>query len=301
MTQAAFALPHAARLGPDLAELVREVGVPLRDVTELTRLRSPDRRRAAYCLRFADGTLLKGRRLYSPAHAERVARLMALADDARLPRVRARRGAALLLDWVEGEPLPAASPPAAALAACAALQARIHALPVPSPDRPRFTLDELRRHLGRDGRLLAARGLLSTSEALDCANVAGRGAQRAELCVMHGDLCGENVVATPDGGWKVVDNENLDVGYGAYDLARTWFRWSLSGAERRLYREAYEQAGGAAELRDDATFWMAAVLAESAVYRLKTQGGAVGAPLEALRSLLARHRARASIEPEPGT
>jgi hypothetical protein len=91
-------------LGGDLWALVEARGGRLVAVTPVATRPSHLRSRAAFCLRFDDGRVLKGRRAASEACAARVERWSGLLDSRHFPRLLARRGAALLSDWVDGVP-----------------------------------------------------------------------------------------------------------------------------------------------------------------------------------------------------
>ena len=129
----------ADRLGPDLAELVARFGPALVAAEPVTTLPSDRLQRASYRLLFADGRVLKGRRLATAADAERVSSILEQLSLPALSEVAARRGGAILEPWVDGAPLVTEAVASDVLVACGLILAQIHAavlqpgLPLPSP------------------------------------------------------------------------------------------------------------------------------------------------------------------------
>jgi aminoglycoside phosphotransferase (APT) family kinase protein len=64
--------------------------------------------------------------------------------------------------------------------------------------------------------------------------------------VVHRDLCPENIVRRPSGALCVIDLESAAIGAGAYDLARTWYRWPMAPEHRAALFTAYTDHGGVA-------------------------------------------------------
>jgi len=239
-------------------------------------------RRRTFRVRCADGTLWKARRLGSPAAAARVEAIVGRLDPARFPRVVARRGAALLEEWVAGESLAAAAPEAAHLRWAGETLAAVHGAPPPPGARA------ARPRLGADLAWLVQAGALGAAEAEALRARAGA-APPAGRAILHRDLCPENVVADPAGRLVAVDNDAVRVGAPAEDLARTLYRWPMRPAEEALFLGAYEAAGGdAGPFRAARAWWTVAVLAHAARVRRARGYAGAGETLARLRAEAAR-------------
>jgi aminoglycoside phosphotransferase (APT) family kinase protein len=106
--------------------------------------------------------------------------------------------------------------------------------------------------------------------------------------LVHKDFCRENMVVSPDGVVRVVDNETLAVDCPDYDLTRTWYRWPMDPAQAVAYLAGYRRHRSTETLARHFPFWAVAVLSESALFRLR-RGLSAALPLGRLRELLDRH------------
>jgi thiamine kinase-like enzyme len=95
----------------------------------------------------------------------------------------------------------------------------------------------------------------------------------ARAGVLHTDLCAENLVLTPSGLIRAIDNEGMRIGPTGFDLARTWYRWRMSPEHWRLFISTYAHHADAAESIAQFPFWQIAAVAQSACLRL-TRGTA---------------------------
>src|SRR5262249_50894963 len=107
-----------------------------------------------------------------------------------------------------------------------------------------------------------------------------------ETGIIHRDFCGENLVLDPLGTPHIVDNGTLTVDAYHFDLARTWYRWPMTSAERRAFEAGYAACGDLASYRAHFPFWAVAVLVEAALFRhyAKTRGRRI--PIQRLIELL---------------
>ena len=277
-----------AELGDDLWMLVNAVGVPLVDVIPVTTIPAAGRHRASFRLTFADGRALKGRRLRAATDVERVTCLSSLLDPQYFPPVLAHRGRALLTRWIPGHP---AAPPAwtpGLLRTCGQLQASLHRLSV-SPEmaplrrRPRDwdrRLDELLAELVAHGALDAGQA----REARRLANLHAPAAASTGVC--HTDFCAENMIITETGQVCVIDNEGITVDACEYDLARTWYRWPMTGHLQRWYAEGYGRHDHVAGFAAHFLHWALLAVIESAAYRVRSGAVSARVPLARLRRLL---------------
>jgi tRNA A-37 threonylcarbamoyl transferase component Bud32 len=280
---------HRDELGEDLWALVKTVGPPLKRIALLTTLSSRHLARASFRLEFIDGTLFKGRRFESGADAERVDLLSQLLDQRHFPRVVDRSGAALLVEWIDGHPVPSQLPDIDTWRHCGEVMGAMHVLR-PSQElearygctaagwqtRLRANIDELARLRALDKReVQLALGLAGSSAPGDVATG-----------LIHGDFCAENFIETTTGGIAVVDNETLSIDAYAYDLARTWSRWPMHRRHVQAFYEGYHRYRESTDFREHFLFWIIAVLTEAAVFRMR--GATVGAQdlVERLKTLL---------------
>lgn len=275
--------PHP-ELGEDLAALVAEAGA-LRAATPLSR-RGPDDLATAFHLRFADGSALKGVRLMDPDQAARVAGLAAALGDG-VPRVLARRGAALLTEWIDGDALSAADCDDALLRTCGAWHGWVHALRPEADARAANLLRLWRGQLPSHLEALRAAGLLTAGEVGRLTEIAARHApSRAAGGISLIDYCPDNIVRRASGVPCFIDIETLNVTPTDHDLARTWYRWPMSAEQRAVYLQGYRRHRDPAPFLHHRPFWMLLALAYGAVFRLEYRVAEVGVPLAQLRDLL---------------
>jgi hypothetical protein len=280
---------HRDKLGADLWTLVKAVGPPLKSVSLLTTLSSKCLVRASFRLEFADGTLLKGRRFESDADAERVGLLSRLLDQRHFPRVVDRRGAALLIEWIVGRPVPSEWPDDDIWKHCGEIMGAMHVVR-PSQElrgrygctaagwqtRLRANIEELARLRALDGR--------EVQLALELAGSEAPGDVATGL--IHGDFCAENLVEAASGRIAVVDNETLSVDAYAYDLARTWSRWPMDRRHVQAFYEGYHRHRESTDFREHFRYWATAVLTEAAVFRLRGATGGARNLVERFKRLL---------------
>lgn len=254
--------PDTPPFGPDLDALVRARPSALVDVACISRHGASRPGREAWRLGFADGTRLKARRLASAARAATVEAIVARLDPERFPRVVARRGAALLEEWVEGES-PEGRPLDGPFARWAGetLSAVHRTPPPPGLEAPGDPCERLEDDLS----WLEAAGALP---AADAARLRARRAPSSAPALVHRDLCPENLVRDRGGRLHVVDNAAARLGHREEDLARTFYRWPMERALERAFLDAYAERSDPAGFLAHRGFWTAAALAHAARVRL---------------------------------
>lgn len=277
-------------LGADLRALVDDIGTPLLAAEPVTAVPSASTDRACFRLTFADGTVLKGRRVETVRDAERIVFLGSFLDTRVFPPVLARRGRAIVTSWVAGTPVSRREWTPALFRRCGRLQASLHAVVLGPADL------SLRRRPAEwepylDGLL---RGL-AASEAIDV-GTAGRiralaarhapHAPRQGLC--HGDFCAENMIKTAPGPISVVDNDSLAVDAYEYDLARTWYRWPMESRAESAYAEGYGGSPWGQSFAEHFLHWALLVLVESSSFRIRARAPSAAVPLARLRVVLKR-------------
>jgi len=132
---------------------------------------------------------------------------------------------------------------------------------------------------------LVANGHLPKPKAAVAAALAAP-PDEATIGLIHTDFCPENLVQHRGSKLCSVDNESLQLGYLAYDLARCWYRWPLQGAEGAAFIKAYEDMRESSDFREHFPFWFISVLTEAAVYRLDSPTHAWQVPLLRLLAFL---------------
>ena len=243
----------------------------------------------AFRLKFEDGLIMKGRRMFSASHASKVAYWIESLKSPMLPAVQGRYKSALLLDWVPGTSIePCSSFDSRTHGVCAEFQANLHCTTDPgiSSTPPRFTLEELGNRLADNCSALYSHGLLDKADTRQLSELAKTDQIQCATSLVHDDLCGENLIRDPVGNVRVIDNEGLGVGFAPIDIARTVYRWQMDMDTERLYLQHYESVCPADEFRNNRSFWIASVLVESACYRMKGTNNSRNIPIRAIRRLL---------------
>ena len=274
-------------LGTDLLALIRARGVPLRKLTAITALPSPVRKRAAFAVEFADGTKLKARRLKSAQRADTVVRLRGVVGAGFAP-ILARRGDAMLLEWVEGRSLASLEAIACdVLRRCGRMLGALHRLPCePLPNGTSARPAELFAKLERDAELVVAARLLDPELARRAlADADANRPGEPTLGIIHKDFCAENIVLAPDGALVCVDDATLSTGPHDLDLARTWYRWPMQARESAHFTGGYQEQRSLAGFLRHFRFWATCVLVGSAATRLRSAASGALAPIERLRQL----------------
>jgi hypothetical protein len=276
--------PRGVRLDPELSELVADVGIPLVGATLLTRWWSPLYPRAAWRLRFADLRALKGVRFNSPAAADRLEYLLGLLGDRHFPRIVARRGSAMLLEWIEGTPLTHRRCHADVLHLCGFLHGWIHAqTPGGAAATAPGSEPDWGGRLETAAEILVKSGMLAQPDAGELIGQARLHLPRAATTgITHGDFCAENLIMQQPDRIYVIDNETLQVDALDYDLARTWYRWPMRRDQWAAYGEGYSEHRGLADFAAHFPYWSVLVLLESAVWHLAKGTGAASIPLRRL-------------------
>lgn len=276
------------RLGPDLWALVEDVGVPLITAALVTTIASAYVDRACFRLTFADGTVLKGRRVESVPDAERLAVLGALLDPRHFPRVIARRGRSLLTQWIEGEPLAMEPAPAKLVRQCGQLHRTVHRCRVDShAEGLRRRSTDWEPRLDRLLADLVAASALDAGSARAAYRLATRHAPRTpRVGLCHGDFCDENMVKDQGGTVHVVDNDSLAVDEFEYDMARTWYRWPMEQDAQCAYAEGYGRSEDAIGFAEHFLHWALTVVIESSTFRVRARTPRAREALARLQSLV---------------
>ena len=276
-------------LADDLAWASGELGSEIAEVAAVSPLRGRDRPRAAFRLRLADGRQLKLRRMNTPERAAELARLTERLRDLGIPQVVLRRAETLAVEWLDGTPLREAPGHADRIEEAARLLGLIHAtpgfdglaLPVLRPTAAELlAMQEELETLVQEGRLDAdsVERLMTAARERDPGHVL--------YGIVHGDFCAENLVIDGDSRLRVVDNEGIELGPLARDLARVWARWPMPAAVWDRFLAAYRSAGGFQVESEDLAVWKIRTRVKSAWYRVTRRLAGDADALVKLRSLL---------------
>jgi aminoglycoside phosphotransferase (APT) family kinase protein len=277
------------QIGEDLLAAVRALGLSLASVTLAAGEGYPGYQPTAYRLATADGRVLKGRLLDSPAVAER-AEYVARCLPGVVPAPLMRSGRALVTEWVDGWRPDGAGCSAAMLRQCGGLQAAVHLVPIPAPERRPGT----RRMAWRSERLregvaaLSAGGAFAADEATRLIDMALRHApEHTSKGFTLGDFCPENIIVGGSGEVFFIDHEGLAIDECDYDLARTWYRWAMTAEQRAAFFAGYAQQRSLEPFRSHFPYWAITALVAAAVFRRLRHADAAAAPIDRLRRLLA--------------
>lgn len=274
-------------LDPEVLAALAQAGMCLRAFRHISNLRSPAYYRATYRIDLTDGRTIKARRLESAAAASEVFRIRRTLPDAFAPAL-ARHGRVLLEEWVPGEELGHASPGPERLAEAATLLAELHA---------RAQLDGQALHQLRSTaahrdlavqrlQQLAAAGALEAEMAQHLDQAMRRlDPRQAVFGLVHMDFCGENMVIDRQSRLRVVDNERMGVDALGFDLARTWYRWSLPVAAWEVFQSVYAARLPIADPVLTLPFWRLVAAAGAAAVRLRYNPGRMDEPVQCLHRL----------------
>jgi aminoglycoside phosphotransferase len=283
---------------PELLRLIEEIDRRPARVETIAPSDSYRPAPGAFRVSLADGRRFKARLLGGARRAASVDCILRALGHAAFPEVVARQGRVLLLEWIEGVPVDEQTSHPTVIRAAAAVQAFLHAAPVPPAlERPPAVLAETGAKLREDLAALAAAGTVTAAEAAAILDLVRRFApERCRIGIVHRDLCARNMIVRPSGEVCVVDNETMAVGSCEFDLARTWYRWPLPRAERERYLRVYARTHDPRLFLAHFPFWALAVLVDSAQLRRAAPAALASVPLDRLRRLLAAVRDGAAPE-----
>jgi aminoglycoside phosphotransferase len=287
-----------ALVGDDLWMLIEAVGSPLVDLLAVTTIPPAEAYRACFRLIFAEGPVLKGRRLRATADVERITYLSSLLDHQYFPPILAHRGQALLTRWIPGRPAAASDWTADLVRTCGQLQGSLHRLSLsPAMAALRRRPNDWDRRLHELLADLVAHGVLDTGQAQQAHRLAGLHAPvAASVGLCHTDFCAENMIITQTGHVCIVDNEGISIDACEYDLARTWYRWPMTEHQQRWYAEGYGRHDHLADFAAHFLHWALLAVIESAAFRVRSGAVSARVPLARLRRLL---RTRGGAETFP--
>lgn len=277
-------------IGAELQTLVHHaVGAELVSCIPITTLPTADGLRSSFRLEFSDGLLLKGKYVQSSEIAGRIEGLLGFLSMECLPKLLGRLGKALLFEWIEGRALDLDSRSLGIFCKWGRFQASLHSLPLPSMflASPRNSVQEWIAWIEANLEYLKWHEMLGSSERKSLRDlVLDQAPAFVENRLIHGDLCGENIVVGACGRSFLVDNETLRVDSPEFDLARSWYRWPMTPSESKAYIAGYSELRSPGGFREHSTFWKIAALSGAAAFRIRTKAPGLERPLSFLRDLV---------------
>lgn len=268
-----------------LAALLEERGLESARIETVTTLgHAGDKRQSVHVI--TPSGEWKGR-CVTPAIAERFTALRPYLDDARFPRLVARRGRALLLEWRPGKPIGSDPMTADTARSAGATLAALHAHTAAEEEtleRFAFPARKWPLRAGRAFDAVAETDLLTHAERVRIQRLLKSSPTIDRTTLVHGDFCPENFVIDDDGTLHVIDNETLSVDDRLWDLARTWIRWPMSRTVADAFWEGY--GGPPTDVAESLVWWSAAACLEASAFRLRAKADVTPA-LDMLRRILA--------------
>jgi aminoglycoside phosphotransferase (APT) family kinase protein len=196
----------------------------------------------------------------------------------------------VLQEWVSGQSLTVAGCDPELARRCGVIHAALHCTPLPDETRAGGGDGSVRirqNELERSARALVTLGILSRREERRLLDLAiSRAPERADVGLIHGDFCGENIVVGAPGQVSIVDSELVSIGAFDYDLGRTWYRWPMTDRQRDAYCDGYQRYRSFSDFAEHFLYWVTLVLVEAALFRIRAGTQDAWLPVGQLKALL---------------
>lgn len=254
----------------------------------LTSTPDPASPRCVHRLTLSNGHSVKVRRFRRLEHSEEASRWLRALNDPRFAGVHASFGTVWIEEWVDGVVLSSVELGHAEVVDAARFLAWLHGLTevnglrvgdIAETSQVLSDLEADLSYLDEHGWLDAAQVRSLKARARDLAP------RFAERGLTHNDYCANNLVVTATAGLRVIDNEALGLGFQAFDLARTWSRWEMSGRHWEAFISAYDEASSTPRIDATWSFWQIAALARTAKFFARVRADAPNRGLALLRAM----------------
>jgi aminoglycoside phosphotransferase len=266
--------------------VAEELGVMPTSCRLVTRLIGPHPRRA-YRVTLADGRLVKVRQFSSDDRAAEVGQFIRHLNGHHVPCVLAQKGPVLILDWIDGLSLAGNDLPESIYTRAGQLLAWLHMHPIAVKSNAKSKLARTDARIRTDAGLLRYWGVLDAGDSERLVSLLhGLRPREGEICLAHGDFCGENLVLTADGTLCSVDNEALGFDFPEMDLARAILRWKITTSARKAFLLGYEMELPDSLFRIHERYWTMVSLIRSIRYRYRCEGADYSQELAHLKILL---------------
>jgi Ser/Thr protein kinase RdoA (MazF antagonist) len=235
--------------------------------------------------------LLKACLFRSEQRCQRVHDLLTEIEAGVVPRVVTRYGPWLVVEWIEGRVVAPVRPRRETLRAIGRLHGRLHSTLQPMRRERHQTPIDGHKSEQLDVWLtdLVRLGAVSSAQRVSLLHLARLNCPESwSVGLVHGDLCGENLVIGRAGHPVMIDFETLDLDGLDFDLARTWYRWPLSRRQRLTYLEGYRQYRSVDRLEENFLFWAIRATVQSAAFRVGNETPGQDVPIAVLNEIIRR-------------
>ncbi len=279
-------------LPPDVAALLARAREDLEEIVPITGLAGkPLDDGATYQVKFRSGALAKARLCPTSEDIGYQRDALSRLPADRFPRILAVESRASLEQWFDGESLDSPGTTAGRLLESGRLLGLVHQTHAPECGKAqglRSTRECAQRLESRIHQLISHRMIDESLAARVWNRATEQRPEYAQYGLSHRDFCGENLVVCR-GKVCCIDNTTFAISALDQDLARTWYRWPMSGADWQLFLEGYGECRDGASFLRHGLFWKAHVLTGAIVMRMRS-----GLPGQIERLL---HRLRTTFQP----
>jgi glycosyltransferase involved in cell wall biosynthesis len=269
MTEQPESPPATGLPGGDVAAIIAATGSVPATVLRLGTPPFVTGTRGSWRVGLADGRTLKVRSVASTERAAVLSQVTRLTGGLPLAATLARRGTAMLEEWIEGPALDSIDIDRALGEELGSILGRIsttgmgNALLAPQRRSVASLLAKLDEAFGT----LVAAGLVDVGAAERLtARARANAPGPLPSGLVHLDFQARNVVLGSRGP-TLIDNELLDIGILDLDLARTWCLWPMSAATQSAFLRGYARHRPVKEFLLHELFWAIHTVTCSLAYR----------------------------------
>ncbi len=280
--------PPNVMLPPPLSDLAVAHALSIVELKLLTTLPSSKMCHSSFKAVCDDGQSVKLRVVETADQAARIKAIRAQLSDEHFPRMLACGENAMIEEWIPGRSAAEDQYDVGLLQEAGSLLASIHSATLPEYSFATLrTIDGRLKRLERQTGDLLERGLLSGEQVAKIMNLARRDPPGdLEAGIVHRDFAAENLVIGEDANIWVVDNETMTYDAFSYDLARSWYRWPLTGQAITHFLAGYKRIRSAGDFERHFVFWALSSLVDACLFRAKAETQNQDVPMDMLRELI---------------